>query len=112
MFNSPRRQMEELENYRRKTNAISFIEGVALGGLVGLVAGLLLAPNAGDETMMLIGENTKHVLNKGKSKLTKGCCKTSDCCEEELDDLESEEIESEVIEATEEVPAEIAEEEK
>ncbi len=59
MFNSPRKQLEELERYRKKTNALNFVEGVLVGGLIGVGIGLLLAPQAGRETMYLIEEKNK-----------------------------------------------------
>ncbi len=84
MFNSPRKQLEELERYRKKTNALNFVEGVLVGGLIGVGIGLLLAPQAGRETMYLIEEKTKDAIEKGKNKMPfKGCC------EEEDDELEA-----------------------
>jgi len=104
MFNSPRKQLEELEQYRRKTNALSFIEGVLIGGLVGFSVGLLLAPQSGKETMFLMEEKTKDALDKGKGKLSfKGCCKKST---DEFTEPESDEIESEVVDAEDSDPDE------
>lgn len=90
MFHSPKRQLEELERYRKKTNALSFVEGVLVGGLVGVGIGLLMAPQAGRETMYLIEEKTKDALEKGKSKIP-----FTGCCDTEEDDLEAVVVETE-----------------
>lgn len=96
MFHSPRRQLEELELYRKKTNAINFVEGVLVGGLIGVGIGLLLAPQAGRETMYLIEEKTKDALEKGKSKMPfRGCCEEQD-----------EELEAVVVDTTEDLEEE------
>lgn len=92
MFNSPKRQLEELERYRRKTNALNFAEGILVGGLIGFGIGLLMAPQAGRETLYLIEEKTKDALEKGKNKMPfKGCC-----------DSEEDELEAVVVEAEDE----------
>lgn len=53
-----------------------FLKTVTLGGIVGLVAGLLFAPQKGDETRKKLQE----VVDKGKEKINelKGCCQDND----------------------------------
>lgn len=87
MFNTSKRQFVELENYRKKTNAINFAEGVLIGSLVGIGIGLLLAPRSGKETMDSIEEKTKEVFEKSVNTLS-----FKNCCKKKKNELESENV--------------------
>ncbi len=43
-----------------------FIAGFAIGGVIGAVAGILLAPQSGEETREMIAENAKDAFKKTK----------------------------------------------
>jgi len=45
---------------------ISFILGIMFGGMIGAVAGLVLAPYAGEETRERIRANVEEVINEGR----------------------------------------------
>lgn len=46
---------------------LSFIVGVMFGGMIGAVAGLVLAPYAGEETRERIRSNVEEIINEGRS---------------------------------------------
>lgn len=45
---------------------ISFILGIMFGGMIGAVAGLVLAPYAGEETRERIRANVEEIINEGR----------------------------------------------
>ena len=55
----------------RKVNmsAGKFLAGFALGGVIGAVAGILLAPQSGEETREMISETSKDWTEKAKDSL-------------------------------------------
>ncbi|MCW1968547.1 MAG: YtxH domain-containing protein [Anaerolineae bacterium] len=46
---------------------LSFIVGVMFGGMIGAVAGLVLAPYAGEETRGRIRSNVDEIINEGRT---------------------------------------------
>ena len=45
---------------------IRFILGIMFGGMIGAVAGLVLAPYAGEETRERIRANVEEIINEGR----------------------------------------------
>ena len=45
---------------------MSFILGILFGGMIGAVAGLVLAPYAGEETRERIRANVEEIINEGR----------------------------------------------
>ena len=45
---------------------ISFLLGIMFGGMIGAVAGLVLAPYAGEETRERIRANVEEIINEGR----------------------------------------------
>ena len=45
---------------------MSFILGILFGGMIGAVAGLVLAPYAGEETRERMRANVEEVINEGR----------------------------------------------
>ena len=77
MLSMHKKRYEELERYRKRTNSVKFVEGLFIGTAMGLVAGLILAPKPGRETIDDIKDETMKLVGKGKEMMG-GCC-----CEEE-----------------------------
>ena len=46
--------------------AMSFILGILFGGMIGAVAGLVLAPYAGEETRERMRANVEEIINEGR----------------------------------------------
>ncbi|MGC9333912.1 MAG: YtxH domain-containing protein [Anaerolineae bacterium] len=46
--------------------ASSVLEGLVLGGLLGMVLGLLLAPRSGEETRQLLQDRAEAILAQGQ----------------------------------------------
>ncbi|MGB3367427.1 MAG: YtxH domain-containing protein [Acidaminobacteraceae bacterium] len=62
MFNSTYKQkFEELERLRKVSNARNFTEGLIIGAAVGIVAGLLFAPNKGKDSRDMIVDGAKRI---------------------------------------------------
>ncbi len=78
MLSMHKRKYEELERYRKRTNHVKFCEGVLVGTALGLLAGMILAPKPGKETIEDIKGETKKLVEKGKEMIP--------CCGEEEDD--------------------------
>ncbi len=60
---------EQLEAKRRRTNAMKFAEGIIIGGLVGAIVGLLIAPKSGKETVKEISVEAQKLIKEGKDNL-------------------------------------------
>ncbi len=45
-------------------SATKFLAGFIVGGAIGAIAGILLAPKSGEETRKLIADTTKDVMNR------------------------------------------------
>ncbi|MBU6362186.1 MAG: YtxH domain-containing protein [Chloroflexota bacterium] len=45
---------------------MSFILGILFGGMIGAVAGLVLAPYAGEETRERMRANVEEIINEGR----------------------------------------------
>ncbi len=45
---------------------VSFVLGIMFGGMIGAVAGLVLAPYAGEETRERIRANVEEIINEGR----------------------------------------------
>ena len=45
-------------------SATKFLAGFIVGGAIGALAGVLLAPKSGEETRAMIADTTKDVLNR------------------------------------------------
>jgi len=107
MLNMHKRKYEELERYRKRTNGMKFMEGLFIGTAMGLVAGLILAPKPGRETIDDIKDETLKLVEKGKDMMG-GCCYE----EEEAEGLpEPEGIDFDVeVEIEEDIDAEIEDE--
>jgi gas vesicle protein len=55
-----------------------FLKGLIIGGLIGAVAGLLLAPKSGRETRADICNKTEELMKLAKEEYDKGIQKTSE----------------------------------
>ena len=82
MLNMHKKRYEELERYRKRTNGFKFVEGLLIGTAMGLMAGMILAPKPGRETLDDIKDETFRLMEKGKDMM--GSC----CCEEDFEDEE------------------------
>lgn len=60
-----------------------FIAGVLIGAALGAAAGLLLAPQSGEETRKVIKKKTKKYLEKGRSFLADKAEDVNDFAKEE-----------------------------
>lgn len=55
-----------------------FLKGLIIGGLIGAVAGLLLAPKSGKETRADIYNKSEELMKMAKDEYDKGVQKTSE----------------------------------
>lgn len=62
-----KRKVAEMESYRRKTNFLNFLEGLAFGTLVGLIAGMLFAPQSGNDSRLQLKSQAEDAYNKAKT---------------------------------------------
>ena len=69
MLNMHKKRYEELERYRKRTNGVKFLEGLLIGTAMGLMAGMMLAPKPGRETLEDIKDETKRLVEKGKGMM-------------------------------------------
>ena len=83
MLSMHRKKYEEMERLRKRTNGLKFVEGLLLGTAMGLIAGIVLAPKPGRDTLDDIKDETLRLVEKGKD-MVQGCCTEVD---EESDDL-------------------------
>lgn len=79
MLNMHKKRYEELERYRKRTNGVKFVEGLLIGTAMGLMAGMMLAPKPGRETIEDIKDETMRLVEKGKDMMGH--------CEDEFDDV-------------------------
>lgn len=80
MLSMHRKKYEELERLRKRTNSLKFVEGLLVGTAMGLLAGLVLAPKPGRDTLDDIKDETMRLVEKGKGMMH-GCCE-----EDEMED--------------------------
>lgn len=85
-------KLEELERLRRASNAKRFGEGLLIGAAVGIIAGVLLAPDKGEDSrnrilaeVKKIGDKTKGLIPSfdcccGDDYYDEDCCCSDDCC--------------------------------
>ena len=59
-----------------------FITGFVIGGAVGAIAGLLLAPQSGEETREILSESAKDACNRTKNAVHEIQHKADDVVEE------------------------------
>lgn len=59
----------------------NFLKGLIIGGIIGAVAGLLLAPKSGRETRADICNRTEELLRFAREEYEKGLGKTSEVIE-------------------------------
>ena len=59
-----------------------FVTGFVIGGAIGAVVGILLAPQSGEETREAIGENAKLAYKKAQDAVKDIQNKTDDALEE------------------------------
>jgi len=83
MLSMHRRKFEEMDRIRKRTNGLKFMEGLLIGTAMGLLAGIVLAPKPGRDTIEDIKDETMRFVEMGKD-MVGGCCKEA---EEDSDDL-------------------------
>lgn len=97
MLNMHKRKYEELERYRKRTNGFKFVEGLLIGTAMGMLAGMILAPKPGRETLDDIKDETFRLMEKGKGMMG-GCCCDEDIESDELPEPEAIEFDMEIEE--------------
>ena len=74
--------------------------GIGIGALVGLAAGLLLAPKPGEETRAELAEAVKKASDKAKAKLAEVKLKVEETVEKHCNDTKGENEEDQAGAAT------------
>ena len=70
-------RFEEMERMRKRSNVLKFTEGVIIGTALGVVAGILLAPDRGEDTRNRILDEMFYFADRTKSFIP-GCCREED----------------------------------
>lgn len=78
-----KKKIAQLERYRRKTNFLNFLEGLAFGTLVGLIAGLLFAPQTGSDSRFKLRLQAEDAYNKAKTTIKEKIPVKSEIIEDE-----------------------------
>lgn len=59
-----------------------FVTGVIIGGAIGAIAGILLAPKSGEETRAMLAESAKETFDKADEKVKQIQSKAEDVVSE------------------------------
>ena len=78
----------EREKQRRKESALRVLSGLAIGSLIGGIAGVLFAPKAGKETRQEIAEKVKETAAATREKVKE----TVDEVKEKVEELKDKKI--------------------
>ncbi len=81
MLSMHKKKYEEMERYRKRTNGLKFAEGLLIGTAMGLIAGIVLAPKPGRDTIEDIKDETMRLVEKGKD-MVQGCYECDELDEE------------------------------
>ncbi len=73
MFYNHKHRIAEMEKEKRRSNTMNFLEGLVIGSALGVLAGILLAPRSGKETLDEWSDEAKRLYEMGKCKLDLGC---------------------------------------
>ena len=61
-----------MRNTNRKNKSGKFLLGTIIGGLIGSLTGLLLAPHSGEETQQLITEKRAELTQEARKRIEEG----------------------------------------
>lgn len=65
------KKKKKIEKPKRKSNLDKLIMGAIVGGAVGSVVGMSIAPQKGKETREIIAQKSKELIKKGQESLEK-----------------------------------------